>query len=130
MTVAMPGSDSPAGSGPRFGLRAHQTGISDPRTALAIWTDQKQNRCVLRLRGRLCSDTVRLLDRHVDLLGCQSCDEVVLDLSGVDVMDQVGARVVVGLGHYMAGREGRFQVSGATPAVRSMIAAAEVEISG
>ena len=129
MTVATPGSESSMEQDPGHGRRAHHMAISDPRTALSIWTDQNQHRCVLRLRGRLCADTVRLLDTHVDLLGCQALYEVVLDLSGVDRMDQVGARVVVGLGHYVAGRGGRFSVAGATPAVRSRIAAAEVELS-
>ena len=127
MTVTRPGPGSSLQPG--FGWRSRRrTGPTD-RAGLAIWTDQSNDRCILRLRGRLCTDTVRLLDTHVDLLGSQSVDEVVMDLHGVDGMDQVGARLIVGFGHYVAGRGGRFRMEGAVPEIRSMIARAEVELS-
>lgn len=129
MTVAAPGSDSSMGHDPRYARRGPRMAKRERRAALSIWTDQSQHRCVLRLEGRLCAETVRLLDSHVDLLGCQSCDEVVLDMSHVEMLDQVGARLVVGLGHYVAGRDGRFSLSGATRAAQSMIDAAEIELS-
>lgn len=119
MTVAMPGSERSMELGSGYGRRAE----------LAIWTDQSQNRCTLRLAGRLAADTVRLLDSHVDLLGCRSCEEVCIDLAGLVEMDEVGARVIVGLGHYVAARGGRFRIDGASPALDSLVARAEVELS-
>ena len=114
---------------PRMGWYGTLSGARPGRSGLAIWTDQSRNRLTLRLRGRLCSDTVRLLDTHVDLIGCHSCDEVILDLHALDTMDEVGARLVVGLGHYVAGRGGRFALEGAVAAISSMIARAEVDLA-
>lgn len=129
MTVTMPGSDSSMEQGSGHGRRTEHMAMAGPRRGLAIWTDQSQNRCVLRLTGRLCADTVSLLDSHVDFLGCRSCEEVVIDLLGVDHVDEVGARLIAGFGHYVAGRGGRFEVEGARSTVRSMLARAEVELS-
>ena len=134
MTVTVPGPDScpPDGLalGPGPGDRPDGLVAGDGRGAeLAIWTDQSANRCTLRLRGRLTADTVSLLDHHVDRLGCRWCDEVVIDLSGLESMDCVGARLIVGFGHYTAGRGGRFEIRGARPDATALIDAAEVELS-
>lgn len=129
MAVATPGSDSSMEREPDFGGRIHHVGTAGNRPALAVSTGQGTNRCVLRLSGRLGSDTVRLLDRHVDLLGSRSCEEVVVDLAGLELMDQVGARVIVGLGHYVAARGGRFEVTGAAGPVATMLARAEIELA-
>lgn len=104
-------------------------GDSSHAGGLAVWTEQSTDRCVLRLRGRLDAGTVPELDRHVDRLGCRWCEEVVVDLSRLDTMDSVGARLLVGFGHYAAGRGGRFEVVGASREVAALIAAAEVELS-
>lgn len=96
---------------------------------LSVWTDQRASHCVLRLRGRLTSGTVSLLETHVDALGCSGCEEVVLDLSGVTLLDEVGASLIVGLGHYVAGRGGRFSLNGVTEEAGARLAAAEVELS-
>ena len=120
MTVTVPGPDSYSPDecppGPAGG-------------ELAIWTDQSANRCTLRLRGRLTADTVPLLDRHVDRLGCGWCDEVIIDVSGLELMDCVGARLIVGFSHYAAGRGGSFTVRGARPDTAALLAAAEVELA-
>lgn len=118
--------DGPEGS-PEPVTSAHQ---AEGPSSLSVWTDQSHNCCVLRLSGRLCSETVRLLDSHVDILGCRSCDEVTIDLSTLEDVDPVGARLIVGFGHYVAGRGGRFRVDGASATVQAMIARAEIEISG
>ncbi|HET9075808.1 MAG TPA: STAS domain-containing protein [Acidimicrobiales bacterium] len=128
MTVAMPGSDSSMDEDPGISRRTPLVAGGPDRAGLAIWTDQSHNRCVLRLTGRLCADTVRLLDNHVDLLGCRACDEVVMDLSGLEAMDPVGARLIVGFGHYVAARGGRFRLDGAAPGIRAMVDRAEIEI--
>ncbi len=115
--------------GPRIGLRRTRLAGESGGSGLAIWTDQSHNCLTLRLRGRLCSDTVRLLDTHVDLIGCHSCDEVVLDLHDLQAIDEVGARLIVGFSHYVAGRGGRFAVEGAVASITSMISRAEVELA-
>lgn len=100
------------------------------RRELRVATEQTGSRCVLRLHGRLCSDTVATLDAHVDGLWCRWCDEVVVDLEDLRVLDLVGARVVVGLSHYVAGRGGRFRIEGASPFMESMLERAGVELAG
>lgn len=127
MSVTIPGSEHSVEHG--YGRRIHHMTTAGPGAGLAIWTDQSRSRCVLRLRGRLCSDTVSLLDSHVDLLGCRSCDEVTLDLCDLHLIDRVGARLVVGFGHYVAGRGGKFSIVGAGEPVGVMISAAEVEVA-
>lgn len=143
MSLVAPGSDSsvpdssvPDGSGPG-GSGADSTSgpwrksiVADsrPGNELAVWTDQSANRCILKLRGRLCADTVAVLDRHVDRLGCRWCDEVVVDLVGLVLMDLVGARLLVGFGHYVAGRGGRFEIRGAGEEISTLIRAAEEQL--
>jgi hypothetical protein len=41
----------------------------------------------------------------------------------------VGARVLVGLSHYVAGRGGRFHIEGAGPYMQAMLDTAGVELS-
>lgn len=128
MTVLLSGSESPAEQPEGRGWPAGLAETGARGGDLAIWTDQSANRCTLRLRGRLCADTVAILDRHVDRLGCRWCDEVVVDLDTLLRIDPVGARLLVGLGHYVAGRGGRFHVRNASPRVEEMLEAAEAEI--
>jgi anti-anti-sigma regulatory factor len=102
------------------------------RTAggLSVWIDQGDNRCLILLRGRLCSDTVGVLESHVDLGVCQWCDEVAVDLSRLDRLDGVGAQVLAGLGHYVTARGGSFTVQGAVGAVERLLADAEIHLAG
>jgi anti-anti-sigma regulatory factor len=129
MSVVVPGPHSVAPP-QRSGAGGTDADVSAPRADLAVWTDMGSGRCVLRMRGRLCQDTVAVFDRHVDRLGWSWCDEVVVDLSSVVLMDRVGARLVVGLGHYVAGRGGRFGVQGASPEHAAVMRAAEAELAG
>ena len=98
------------------------------RRDLAVWTEQHRNRCVLRLSGRLCADTVGSFDSHVDRLGCRWCEVVVVDVVNLSVLDLVGARVLVGLSHYVAGRGGRFRIEGASPYMQTMLDTAGIEL--
>jgi anti-anti-sigma regulatory factor len=128
MTVVTPG----AGSQPSHPLPrppATPPGFHRP-DQLSVWTDQRANHCILRLRGSLGAGTVSLLARHVDLLGCRSCDEVTVDLSELDLLDPVGARLVAGLGHYVAGLGATFSVCGGSPYMHALIADAERQLSG
>lgn len=129
MSLVAPGSDSSvpdSSSGP--GRQTSIVASSPPGSELAIWTDQSANRCILHLRGRLCAQTVSVLDRHVDRLGCRWCDEVVVDLAGLILMDLVGAGLLVGFGHYVAGRGGRFEIRGAGEEISALIRAAEEQL--
>lgn len=117
MTVTASGPDS-------YSMEQNQAG-----KLLSVWTEQQANRCTLRLRGRLTGDTAADFNTHVDRLGCRWCDEIVIDVSGLECMDQVGARLLVGLSHYVAARGGTFRTVGARPVVSALMAAAEVELS-
>lgn len=46
-------------------------------------------------------------EAQVDQLGCIPCDDVVVDASGLTVLDAVGANVFHGLYHYVNGRGAR-----------------------
>lgn len=131
MTVVVPDPEStPAATAPGREWPTAVAGRSGQGGELAIWTDQGANRCVLRLRGRLCADTVPLLNRHVDRLGCRWCDDVVVDVGSLVTMDAVGAGLLVGLSHYVAARGGTFSVQGASPEAEAELAAAEVALEG
>lgn len=105
-------------------------GLGAIRRDLSVRTDRRAGRCVLALGGRLCSDTVAAFDRHVDGLGCRWSDDVVVDLAGLTVLDLIGARVLVGLSHYVAGRGGRFHIEGASGFMDTMLERAGIELAG
>lgn len=128
MSLVASGSES-SGPEPPRSVPVSMT-ASPPGSDLAVWTDQSANRCILHLRGQLCAETVAVLDRHVDRLGCRWCDEVVVDLRGLILMDVVGASLLVGLGHYVRGRGGRFEICGASEEAGALIRAAEAELEG
>lgn len=111
MTLIAPRSDAPSSGG------------------LSVWVDQSDNRCLLLLRGRLCVDTVGMLESHVDLVVCQWCDRVTVDVRRLERLDTVGARVLAGFGHYVAARGGRFEVEGAEGAVARLLEEAESDLS-
>lgn len=111
MTLIVPRSDKAAAAG------------------LSVWIDKGDNRRLILLRGRLCFDTVGVLEDHVDLVVCQWCDEVVVDLNHLDRLDSVGAQVLAGLGHYVSARGGSFTVHGAVGAVERLLADAEIRLA-
>jgi len=95
---------------------------------LTVWTDQDAERCVFRLKGSLNAETVSLLNHHIDLLGRRSCEQVVVDLAGLEKLDTVGARLIVGLAHYVSGRGGTLSVQGTTPYMETLLADARLEL--
>ena len=125
-----PGQFGPGPPGPPPSGTGTGTGNGNGAAAaeLTIRTDQTANRCTMRMQGRLCAETVAILTEHVDQLGCRWRDEVVVDLRSVTGLDQIGAGSLVGLGHYVAGRGGRFILDGANPQVRARLAEAEVQL--
>jgi anti-anti-sigma factor len=73
--------------------------------------------CVLTLVGELGERSVAALDAQIDQLGCSRFVEVVLDVTGLRSIDDVGVRVLVGLYHYVMGRLARLRVVGPRPAI-------------
>jgi len=69
--------------------------------------------CTLILAGALCGSSIAALEAQVDQLGCRRCEDVVVDVAGLVLLDDVGARVLVGLRHYVSGRGGHLVVTGA-----------------
>ncbi len=131
MTLTDPdrkGTPSEASAWTAVGRATVATPAPGLATALTIWADQTSDRCTLRIRGRLRADTVHLLSEHVDRLGCKWCDEVVVDLRAVSMLDATGAKSLAGLAHYVLGRGGRFSLVGADPRFASLLAEAETAI--
>ncbi len=85
------------------------------------------NRCWLILSGSLCCTSIAALEVQVDQLGCLPCDEVYIDLGGLRELDQVGAKVLIGLRHYVAGRGGQMRVIGAKGQVADILRASSRE---
>jgi len=79
--------------------------------------------CLLELRGELLATSVGVLEAQFDRLGRTSCHHVVLDLTDVSDLDATGARVLVGLRHYVCARGGRLTVVGMSPWVERVYAA-------
>jgi len=76
--------------------------------------------CTLALHGALCEESITALAAQIDQLGCIPFDIVIIDARGIETVDEVGARVLVGLSHYVRGRGGRFVLMGATTTVAAV----------
>lgn len=81
--------------------------------------------CLFLLSGELKASSVGVLEAQVDRLGRTPCRRVVVDLGAVDLVDETGARVLLGLRHYVRARGGRFSVVGAKPWVGTVLDAEE-----
>ncbi|HVC14437.1 MAG TPA: STAS domain-containing protein [Acidimicrobiales bacterium] len=81
--------------------------------------------CVLTLRGDLQTGSVGVLEAQIDRLGRTPCHRVVVDLHEVDAIDATGARVLIGLRHYVHGRGGTLTTLGARALVSGVLAAEE-----
>jgi anti-anti-sigma factor len=79
--------------------------------ALEVALDLRGSTCRLTLRGELCGLSLAALEAQVDQLGCIPCEEVVVDLRHVTEIDQVGAKVMLGLYYYVLGRGGVLRVT-------------------
>jgi anti-anti-sigma factor len=77
--------------------------------------------CVLSLRGELHAGSVAVLEAQFDRLGRTSCHRVVVDLTDLTHLDLTGARVLIGLRHYVQARGGQLSVLGSTPMVRAVL---------
>jgi anti-anti-sigma factor len=75
----------------------------------------------LALWGMLCGTSIAALEAQVDQLGSTPCEAVVVDLRHLQALDRSGARMLLGLYHYVTARGGRYRVVGATGQVAHMI---------
>jgi anti-anti-sigma factor len=104
-------------------MTAH-AGVADAPSApnLDVTLHQSDPVCVIGLHGELCVDSLHVLEGEFDRLGCTSCHTVVLDLSGLEAIDEAGCNVLAGLHYYVTARGGRLTVSGANPRIRHALA--------
>jgi anti-anti-sigma factor len=84
--------------------------------------------CRLSLRGELGGRSLAALEAQVDQLGCPPCEQVVIDMGHVTALDEVGAKVLLGLYYYALGRGGSLQVTGMTGKVAEILRAAGGEL--
>jgi len=80
---------------------------------------------VLTLRGELCATSIPALESYLDQLGSLPFRGVLLDVSEVTRLDPVGARVVIGMRHYVEARGSSLMVRGAGEAIRITLADAD-----
>ena len=98
-------------------LLSHVPG--DPR--LTVRLETTPGVCRLILSGELCGSSIAALDAQVDQLGATPCDEVIVDISRLDSIDERGAGVLVGLRHYVEARGGTYAIVGASRRVDRVI---------
>ena len=84
--------------------------------------------CRLTLRGELCGGSLAALAAQVDQLGCMPCEQVVVDMRQVTLLDPAGARVILGLHYYVGGRGGVLRVIGTAGEVAETLRAAGPEL--
>jgi anti-anti-sigma factor len=75
----------------------------------------------LALCGMLCGTSIAALEAQIDQLGCTPCDAVTIDLRQLQALDKSGARMLLGLYHYVTARGGRYRIVGATGQVAQTI---------
>lgn len=75
----------------------------------------------LRVRGSLDAQAMPALTAQFDQLQCTACDQAVLDLNDVLVVDCVGLNAVAGLCHYVSGRGGTLLIRCRPGAIRGLL---------
>jgi anti-anti-sigma factor len=81
--------------------------------------------CLLSLRGALHAGSLSVLEAQFDRLGRTTCNRVVVDLTDVTGLDTTGARVLIGLRHYVHARGGRLTLIGTNRSIRGTLDDAE-----
>ena len=69
----------------------------------------------------LCGTSIAALQAQVDQLGSTPCETVNVDLRRLQALDTGGARLLLGLYHYVTARGGRYRIVGATGQVARTI---------
>jgi anti-anti-sigma factor len=88
---------------------------------LEVTLEYSTTSCRLSLRGTLCATTIAALEAQIDELGRSPCHRVVVDMHGLTEMDPVGAKVILGLHHYVVGRGGELRVTGLLGHIATML---------
>jgi len=78
--------------------------------------------------GILDAGSVTVVDVLIDQLACTSFHTVVVDVTGVRGVDDVGLNVLTGLRYYLQGRGATVQVRGGFPLVVEALAARPLEV--
>lgn len=86
-----------------------------PEAALSVSFRKLGWVCVLAIEGELRAGSIAGLEAQMDRLGRTAFHEVVFDVTHVSLLDDVGARVLTGLCHYVHARGGRVRLIGARP---------------
>jgi len=76
---------------------------------------------VLEVQGSLDGSCMPALSAQFDQLQCTPCEEAILDMTRVSVVDHVGLNAIAGLAHYVAARGGRFLIRCAPGAIRGLL---------
>jgi anti-anti-sigma regulatory factor len=97
----------------------------DPRLRAELRSQDRTSTLVLR--GTLGTTSIAALEAQVDQLGCIPCDDVVVDVGGLTALDPVGAKVLLGLYHYVGGRGGTLRITGATGAIATILSRYAIE---
>ena len=82
------------------------------------------------MRGELCGTSLAALEAQVDQLGCMPCERVVVDMRLVTRLDEVGAKVLLGLYYYVLGRGGELRVTAPTGDVAETLRAVSGQAAG
>jgi anti-anti-sigma regulatory factor len=98
--------------------------LPEPETVLQVELDAAGASCRLSLRGDLCDISLAALEVQVDQLGCLPCEWVIVDIRQLDRLDPVGAKVLLGLYHYVVGRGGEMRITEANGQVTASLCSA------
>jgi anti-anti-sigma factor len=78
--------------------------ITDNGT-LQMHLSMQHRRCVIRLRGALVKDALQSMQPLFDRLGSLAFDQVIVDMRELAFIDESGAGMLLGLQHYVEGRQ-------------------------
>lgn len=75
----------------------------------------------LEVKGTLDASTLPALSAQLDQLQCTPCDNTILDLQAVEVLDHVACNAIAGLSHYVAARGGDLVIRCVPGAIRGIL---------
>lgn len=96
---------------------------------LKLFAENRDGYFHLFLRGALGPDTLRTFEEYMDRSDCCARPEVTIDLTGLDHLALVGARVLNGYRLYASTRGCRLRIVSGSPQIRSILDEAASELS-
>ena len=103
-------------------------GVTAAPPTLRVDLDVRGPTCRLTLHGELGGTSLAALEAQVDQLGCTPCEMVVIDMRHVTHLDEIGAKVLLGLYYYVLGRGGELRVTAPTDDVAETLRAISGEL--